>query len=516
MKRPTIVHIAEPLLRFRFGQKLEYPRDGLYLFGPVDAAAAPRTVRYGVIGTPESLRRFRQWAATVSSFIDVPPPRRGAKAFEPHHVPFPGFSEAFYAAWSAEPARYISDVSEQSLLQKIRIANRHEAVKAVVDVFVEQLVATQQRDEDPASFWYVVIPDFVYELGRPKSSVPSVDQVRGSVTVSRRDALRLTVQPTLFGFDEKEAEVYQYEKNFRRQLKARLLEHQIVTQIVRESTLTPYEFLKANQRDPKRSVEDPASLAWKLCTGSYYKCGGRPWQLADVRAGVCYVGLVYKRQQKEGDERHAVCAAQMFLSDGEGVVFRGALGPWYQPDTKQYHLDRTAAIDLATRVLEEYRANHQRDPAELFIHAKAAFSDDEWAGFEEACQGRSTNVVGVQIADGWDYLKLFRSGAYPTIRGTAMLLGERSAFLWTSGYVPRLDTYMGPETPNPLQVTVRRGTASLDTVLSDVLSLTKINFNTCLFNDRSPVTIRFADAIGDVLGAAPLRTEPRLPFKFYI
>ncbi len=145
MKSATIVHIAEPLVQFRFGQKLEYPRDGLYLFGPVDASTAPRTVRYGAIGTPESLRRFRQWAATVSSFIDVPPPRPGAKTFEPHHVPFPGFSEAFYAVWSAEPARCISDVSEQSLLQKIRIANRHEAIKAVVDVFVERLVATQQR-----------------------------------------------------------------------------------------------------------------------------------------------------------------------------------------------------------------------------------------------------------------------------------------------------------------------------------------------------------------------------------
>jgi hypothetical protein len=51
---------------------------------------------------------------------------------------------------------------------------------------------------------------------------------------------------------------------------------------------------------------------------------------------------------------------------------------------------------------------------------------------------------------------------------------------------------------------------------ADVLALTKLNFNTCLFNDRKPVTIRFADAIGDILVAAPIRAEPRLPFKFYI
>ena len=82
--------------------------------------------------------------------------------------------------------------------------------------------------------------------------------------------------------------------------------------------------------------------------------------------------------------------------------------------------------------------------------------------------------------------------------------------------MPRLDTYMGPDTPNPLQVSVRRGDVNIETVMADVLSLGKINFNTCLFNDRSPVTIRFADAIGDILVSAPVHSEPRLPFKFYI
>ena len=53
-------------------------------------------------------------------------------------------------------------------------------------------------------------------------------------------------------------------------------------------------------------------------------------------------------------------------------------------------------------------------------------------------------------------------------------------------------------------------------VLSDVMGLTKINFNSCLFNDRMPVTIRFANEVGDVLISAPMDGEPRLPFKFYI
>ena len=518
MAKPHIIHLDEPQLEFRFGQKAAYPRDGLYLFGPIDAAATLRQVRYGVIGTPESLRRFTEWAGQVSDFIDVPPPGRMSKQIEAHHVAFPGFSQAFAASWSAAPARTIVDIDEQDLLRCMRIANRHEAIKTTVDVFVDRLVAERKRDEDPPAFWYVVIPEFIYELGRPRSTVPVGDRVRGKVTLGEKAAAELATQPLLFGQEEAEAdaEVYKYHKNFRRQMKARLLDHQIVTQIVRETTLTPHEFLKSNLQ-LKRRVEDPATIACKLSTTSYNKRGGRPWQLADVRPGVCYVGLVYKEQPQEGaDARHACCAAQMFLSDGEGVVFRGALGPWYQPDTKQFHLDREAAENLVSTVLDEYRSRHPDDPAELFIHAKSWFSDEEWQGFQAACRGKRTNVVGVQISDGWDQLKLFRPGSYPTIRGTAMLLNERSAFLWTSGYVPRLDTYMGPDTPNPLHVTVRRGEAALETVLGDVMALTKINFNTCLFNDRKPVTIRFADAIGDILVSAPVQSEPRLPFKFYI
>ena len=102
------------------------------------------------------------------------------------------------------------------------------------------------------------------------------------------------------------------------------------------------------------------------------------------------------------------------------------------------------------------------------------------------------------------------------IRGSALLTGDDQAFLWTAGYVPRLDTYIGPETPNPVLVRRQRGKCSFETILRDVMGLTKINFNSCLHNDRLPVTIRFADAVGEIMLAAPQTGEPRLPFKFYI
>lgn len=471
-------------------------------------------MRYGVIGTAEGIRRFRTWAKTLTGFIDVPAPGPRSRAIEPQHVPFPGFAAAFHADWPAEPTHVIDDLDQAEIEQTLNIANRHEAIRSTVDLFVARLVSENNRVESPPALWFVVIPEKVYELGRPQSSVRKDDRVMGAVTVSQRRARQLAVQPTLFGEEEREAEVYQYATHFRRQLKARLLKEKIVTQIVRETTLTPEEFRKENGMLVRR-VEDPATIAWKLGTGAYYKAGGKPWQLADVRPGVCYVGLVYKRSDLTSDKRHACCAAQMFLTDGEGVVFHGALGPWFQTDTKQFHLDRMAAKSLIQMVVGEYKRLHGTPPKELFIHAKSAFTDEEWAGFKEGSVPE-TNLVGVQIADARDDLKLFRPGSYPVIRGTVLYTGERNAYLWTSGYAPRLDTYMGPETPNPITVRVLRGDCPLETVLSDVLGLTKINFNSCLHNDRLPVTIRFANAVGDVLISAPMDSEPKLPFKFYI
>ena len=194
--------------------------------------------------------------------------------------------------------------------------------------------------------------------------------------MTKSEAQKLDEQPTLYGIEEAEAEVYKYATHFRRQLKARLLSDKIVTQIVRETTLSPFDFLKSNGL-PKRRVEDAATIAWKLTTGAYYKDGGRPWQLADVRPGVCSVGLAYKRRDSDSTDRFAVCAAQMFLASGEGVVFRGALGPWYRADTEQYHLDEPAARDLVAMVIAEYREQHGgRPPSELFLHAKSSFTDE--------------------------------------------------------------------------------------------------------------------------------------------
>jgi hypothetical protein len=88
-------------------------------------------------------------------------------------------------------------------------------------------------------------------------------------------------------------------------------------------------------------------------------------------------------------------------------------------------------------------------------------------------------------------------------------------YLWTRGYIPRLRTYPGREVPNPLTVEIRRGSADIEQVMRDVMSL-KLNFNAAEFCDGLPGTLRFADLVGEILTAGPITPHAPLPFKFYI
>lgn len=98
----------------------------------------------------------------------------------------------------------------------------------------------------------------------------------------------------------------------------------------------------------------------------------------------------------------------------------------------------------------------------------------------------------------------------------AYIKDDKTAYLWAKGFVPRLKTYMGREVPWPLSIEMCRGEANIQTVLNDILALTKLNYNTCMYSDGVPVTLKFADAVDEILTAGPADKTPPLTFKHYI
>ncbi len=72
------------------------------------------------------------------------------------------------------------------------------------------------------------------------------------------------------------------------------------------------------------------------------------------------------------------------------------------------------------------------------------------------------------------------------------------------------------EVPSPLEIIIARGDEDVEIVCRDILSLTKLNYNACIYGDGVPVTLKFADSIGEILTAGKNNNVGILTFKHYI
>jgi hypothetical protein len=511
-KSLQVIHVPEPTLSFRYGQSTDYPKDGLYLYGPTETNNR-REITAGVIGTSIGLKFFKEWVVNLIAGVEVAPPTAREKKDRLHLSDFPGLEEAFGIRIDpnnlVEHKLRLSDIETQT-----SVNNLHEAVSGTVELYLSAITEHDKNEEQAVDIWIFVLPEIIFDRCKSQARRSGVTLSPGEFVKKQRSRSNLPLLDAVI--DTTIEDIFDDVPDFHRLVKARLLHKGYPSQLIRETTLAPHEFTN-RAGYPIRRTQDPAIVAWNLATGLYYKSQPEPpWKIADMRDGVCYVGIVFKLLPNHPDN-HACCAAQMFLSEGDGVVFRGANGPW-KTEKRDFHLKKWAAKKLLQTVLDTYKSKFGEFPKELFIHGRTNFNSEEWEAFEEVAPS-GTNIVGVRIKQSHGEMKLFRDGDYPCLRGTAILLDECNAYLWASGYLPRLDTYIGPETPNPLNITILRSTGEtpkMENVLRDIMGLTKINYNGCNYSDGLPVTIRFADKVGEVLVMGSAKGAERQPFKFYI
>lgn len=497
-----LVYLREPGLLFGQGQTMEHPRDGLSLFGPYRKPSG--AVRIGYVGPPSGLETVKRLLRRLGQPVKVSKERE-------LRVPFSGFEAIFGCALDPDPVA-TAIIGDLELRRSLAITEPHQRVHGAVSLYVDAILRSLNTDDVTPNLWIVYVTPELFKHGRPLQARLRLEDVDVPFSITAKQALLYGQTPSLFDEDMVPMAAFEYEADFHSQIKFRLLKDRVVTQLIREETtrlLLDYNFSNSNLAQQTEAND----VAWRFSTAIYYKVHGTPWKLSDLRPGVCYLGLVFKKAQGR-DDRAACCAAQMFLDSGDGVVFRGAVGPWYNPERRQFHLKPEAASELCAMAVAAYKDDFKRLPGELFIHGRSGFTDEEWDGFQSGAKGVD-QIAAIRIKDAAK-LRLYANGSLTPLRGLAWKSSDRSAALLAHGFVPRTQTYAGSEVPVPLAIDVLRGDPNLDTVLSDVLSLTKLNYNSCNFGDGSPVTLRFADNIGEILTAGKEQNVPPLPFKHYI
>jgi hypothetical protein len=140
------------------------------------------------------------------------------------------------------------------------------------------------EEERPIDVWVIVVPEIVFETCRPQMGGRRKGEL-STGELAKRQGSRSDL-PLLAGILDQSLEaVFDDVPDFHRQVKARLLKTNQPSQLVRETTLAPHEFVnKAGY--PIRGTQAAATVAWNLATGLFYKTqGDPPWRIAGMRPG---------------------------------------------------------------------------------------------------------------------------------------------------------------------------------------------------------------------------------------
>ena len=305
--------------------------------------------------------------------------------------------------------------------------------------------------------------------------------------------------------------------NFHHLLKARCmaLPGSRPIQIVLPATYDPSKRRRRSARTRQfRPLQDEATRAWNFHTALYYKAGGAPWRLREqpTKLTTCYIGVGFFRTLDM--QRISTSVAQVFNERGNGVVVRGGPASISKED-RQVHLDEKGAYTLMQRALRQYEDEHFTRPARVVVHKTSVHNEAEKEGF---CRGvkeyqvHSCELLCVRRS----FTRLFREGEYPPLRGTLLSMDSYSQILYTRGSVDFFATYPGMYMPRSLFIGCDRIEQTPKYLAEEILALTKMNWNVTQFDGGTPITIRAARQVGDILKYVGEKDVYQRSYRYYM
>ncbi|MCZ7647986.1 MAG: hypothetical protein M5U26_22465 [Planctomycetota bacterium] len=464
--RLTTGWIEEPYLKFAGQHEHVDPKTGIPLYGPASLGSFrhKREVHVGIIGTSESVDLARRYYEQASYGVDG----------NDDHAPFPGCraDRGFRCdlVFDSKLVELITRSEHQDIMSTRSRRERFERLLLTLEIKLRFLT---QKDH-PLDYIVLALPTDLY--GKCKT----VDYVEKGVGPVHRD--------------------------LRRAFKAMAMQYQKPTQILLDTT--------TGLTDSKRSLDHPSLVAWNLFTGLYFKIDGLPWGPVALPSGTCYIGISFFRPMGESSTLRT-SVVQAFDENGEGLVLRGHKFHWDERQRgKSPHLSEDLSESLISMVMDRYKAEQRQLPRRVVVHKTSRYEPEERVGFEEALKSRGCLYDLVSLTP-TSNARLLRAGRYPPLRGTHFSLG-RTSYLYTTGFLPSLGKYPHGHVPSPLQVADHVGDTAKADLLREVLTLTKMNWNSANMEGLMPITLRFSRLVGNILRDVPSDREPQPKYKFYM
>ena len=474
--------IDEPELEFAGAGRHIDIRHGLTAHGPLDRGlpSAPQTVRVGVVGAAQDVERLGAWIDRCRTGIDAKKSKRTTL-----FVGFPGFGNAGTLCDFVVDGR-LTDIISGADLRDITGADDVNFFTASTERFRQG--AADLIEKANASVVLCLLPEeFVRRIDVPATPEkgPRSRQRRSRDDevvwhdVFKADALTLprpvqVVRPAIYGGG--------------------------VRRFTRDGTAV-------------REMQDEATRAWNFFCALYYKAGGIPWRLARESTDLmtCYMGISFYHDPASETLRTSV--AQVFNERGEGMVVRGGPAVVEESDNTP-HLSPQDSEHLLAQAVEAFRREHRTSPARLVCHKSSYFSTAELEGCAAAVKQLRLDAYDL-LSLRPSHTRLYRSHGYPPLRGTALIHSD-GCLLYTQGSVDFYRCYPGLYAPRTLDIQLDHAEAGEIGLLTELLALTKMNWNSTELINMEPITLSAARSVGGILRHVPLRTTTQTRFSFFM
>ena len=278
-------------------------------------------------------------------------------------------------------------------------------------------------------------------------------------------------------------------------VKAYAVQRGITTQFLKQEKLRPY---------------DDCRFWWWFSVALYTKAMRTPWVLKGLHNRTAYVGLGYSVDSKAQPGKHVVLGcSHLYNARGQGLRFR--LSPIDDPIVRGGNPYLT--FDAARRVGESIRSlywdTHQQLPERVVLHKLFPFRLEEMRGLKAGLDGvNELDLLEINHEHHLRYIKSSASGntfkidGYPVRRGTVIRLSDFEALLWLHGTTDAVSSrpYFQGKRRIPGPVVVRRyaGSSTLNTLVSELLGLSKMDWNSGALYSQLPATVRSSKSIAQI------------------
>lgn len=479
--------IEEPELIFGENKRYVDPKLGLWAHGPclLPSRKLSSLIRLAIIGSGETVDLARRW---IEKLQDEIMPRTDQFPLFPA---FPGFGRVFGSRLHVLD-ECIEIITEREIRKVIELSDFGRRLREAASLFTDRISNLAVREPRP----HVAI-----------CALPQVIINRCGSRVAVASARHLSKEADQTSIERFMYDDYSFDlsgaSDLRRLIKAKSMPIGIATQLVKPRTF--------NADPESKGVQDEATRAMNFCVALYYKAEGYPWKLAELTQGACYVGVTFYKELSGENMRTSM--AQVFTHTGEGLVLRGGRAI-RDIVTKATHLPYEGAYTLMSDAIDLYNKQMHQLPTRLVVHKSSRFWPEEISGFKEAATKiRTVDLVAIDDRG----IRFTReTGQYPPLRGTVVQIGKGDYILFTKGYVPLLGTYPGHRVPAPLEIVEHQGDTPIHIISKEILSLSKMNWNSADFCVREPITLAYSREVGKILAYVPEEVIPRPEYRYYM